>query len=45
MLGEGFTGASNDLAGATDLATRMVRELGFSPRLGPVGFDQADRPT
>ncbi|MGH2816373.1 MAG: ATP-dependent zinc metalloprotease FtsH, partial [Actinomycetota bacterium] len=30
--------ASNDLAGATDLATRMVREFGMSPTLGPVGF-------
>ncbi len=38
VLGEGSTGASNDLAGATDLATRMVREYGMSPRLGPVGF-------
>ena len=27
-----------DLAGATDLATRMVREFGMSPALGPVGF-------
>jgi cell division protease FtsH len=35
---EGSTGASNDLAGATDLATRMVREFGMSPVLGPVGF-------
>ncbi len=38
MLGEGSTGASNDLAGATDLATKMVREYGMSERLGPVGF-------
>ncbi|HEU4896044.1 MAG TPA: cell division protein FtsH, partial [Actinomycetota bacterium] len=29
---------ANDLAGATDLATRMVREFGMSPALGPVGF-------
>ncbi len=38
VLGEVSTGASNDLAGATELATRMVREFGMSPRLGPVGF-------
>jgi cell division protease FtsH len=38
VLGEASTGAANDLAGATDLATRMVREWGFSPRLGPIGF-------
>ena len=34
----GSTGASNDLASATDLATRMVREFGLSPALGPVGY-------
>ena len=38
VLDEVSTGASNDLAGATELATRMVREFGMSPRLGPVGF-------
>ena len=38
VLGEASTGASNDLAGATDLATRMVREWGLSDRVGPVGF-------
>ena len=38
VFGEPSTGASNDLAGATDLATRMVREFGMSPALGPVGF-------
>ncbi len=38
VFGEVSTGASNDLAGATDLATRMVREYGMSERLGPVGF-------
>ncbi len=38
VFGETSTGASNDLAGATDLATRMVREFGMSPVLGPVGF-------
>jgi len=38
VLGEVSTGASNDLARATQLATRMVREFGMSDRLGPVGF-------
>ena len=38
VLGEASTGASNDLAGATDLAMRMVREYGMSERVGPVGF-------
>jgi cell division protease FtsH len=38
VLGEGSTGASNDLAGATQLATRMIREFGMSPKLGPIGF-------
>ena len=38
VLGEASTGASNDLAGATQLATRMVREFGMSEKLGPVGF-------
>jgi cell division protease FtsH len=38
VLGEASTGASNDLAGATQLATRMVREWGLSARLGPIGY-------
>jgi cell division protease FtsH len=38
VIGEASTGAANDLAGATQLATRMVRDWGMSPRLGPVGF-------
>jgi cell division protease FtsH len=37
-FGQGSTGASNDLAGATDLATKIVREFGLSPRIGPVGY-------
>ena len=37
-LGQGSTGAANDLAGATDLALRMVREFGLSSALGPVGY-------
>ncbi|HVL97738.1 MAG TPA: ATP-dependent zinc metalloprotease FtsH [Egibacteraceae bacterium] len=40
VLGEGSTGAANDLAGATQLATRMVREFGLSPALGPVGYGE-----
>jgi cell division protease FtsH len=38
VFGQTSTGASNDLAGATELATRMVREFGMSQALGPVGF-------
>jgi cell division protease FtsH len=37
---QGSTGAANDLASATDLATRMVREFGLSPAIGPVGYPQ-----
>ena len=40
VLGQGSTGAANDLAGATDLATKMVREFGLSPTLGPVGYPE-----
>jgi cell division protease FtsH len=42
ILGEVSSGAANDLAGATQLAVRMVREYGMSPRLGPVGFSSDD---
>jgi cell division protease FtsH len=38
VLGEASTGAASDLAGATELAIRMIRDWGFSPRLGPIGF-------
>ncbi len=38
VLGQGSTGAGNDLAGATDLAIKMVREFGMSAVLGPVGY-------
>ncbi len=38
VLGEPSTGASNDLSSATELATRMVREWGFSTALGPVSY-------
>jgi cell division protease FtsH len=40
VLGQGSTGAANDLAGATDLATKMVREFGLSAELGPVGYPE-----
>jgi cell division protease FtsH len=40
VIGQGSTGAGNDLAGATDLATKMVREFGLSPELGPVGYPE-----
>ena len=40
-FGEGSTGAAADLTSATELATRMVREYGLSPRLGPVGYGPA----
>jgi cell division protease FtsH len=42
-FGEASSGAANDLAGATQLATRMVRDWGMSPKLGPVGFSSDDR--
>ena len=40
VLGQGSTGAANDLAGATDLAIKMVREFGLSETLGPVGYPE-----
>jgi cell division protease FtsH len=40
VLGQGSTGASNDLAGATDLAVKMVREFGLSRKLGPIGYPE-----
>jgi cell division protease FtsH len=39
-VGQGSTGAANDLASATDLAIKMVREFGLSPALGPVGYPE-----
>src|SRR6266568_359626 len=39
-LEQGSTGAANDLASATELATKMVREFGLSPALGPVGYPE-----
>jgi cell division protease FtsH len=40
VFGQASTGASNDLAKATELATRMVREFGLSPKLGPIGYPE-----
>jgi cell division protease FtsH len=39
-FGQGSTGAANDLASATDLAVKMVREFGLSAELGPVGYPE-----
>src|SRR5207344_1447223 len=39
-LQQGSTGAANDLASATDLAIKMVREFGLSSKLGPVGYPE-----
>jgi cell division protease FtsH len=38
VLEEASTGASNDLASATELATHMVREWGFSAKVGPISY-------
>jgi cell division protease FtsH len=38
VRGEASTGAADDLASATALATQMVREYGLSDRLGPVSY-------
>ncbi|MGD0702765.1 MAG: ATP-dependent zinc metalloprotease FtsH [Trebonia sp.] len=38
VLGEPSTGASNDLESATGLATHMVREWGFSAKVGPISY-------
>jgi cell division protease FtsH len=40
VLGQDSTGAGNDLAGATDLATKMVREPGLLAVLGPVSYPE-----
>jgi cell division protease FtsH len=44
VIGEASTGAANDLAGATELAIKMVREWGLSPLLGPIGYG-SDQPS
>src|SRR5689334_3970374 len=38
MCGEASTGAADDLASATALATQMVREFGLSEAVGPVSY-------
>jgi cell division protease FtsH len=38
VVGEASTGSADDLAGATELAVRMIREYGFSTELGPVAY-------
>jgi cell division protease FtsH len=40
VFGQGSTGSANDLATATDLALKMVREFGLSAAIGPVGYPQ-----
>jgi cell division protease FtsH len=40
VIGQGSTGAANDLAGATELAIKMVREFGLSETLGPIGYPE-----
>ncbi|MFD8496054.1 ATP-dependent zinc metalloprotease FtsH [Amycolatopsis sp. NPDC059657] len=42
VFGQGSTGAANDLAGATELATKMVTEFGLSRALGPVGYPASE---
>ncbi len=42
---EGSTGAASDLAAATALATRIVRDFGLSPALGPVGYPTGEDAT
>ena len=38
VLAEPSTGSASDLAGATALATHMVREWGFSATIGPISY-------
>ncbi|CAN5829601.1 ATP-dependent zinc metalloprotease FtsH [soil metagenome] len=38
VFGDTSTGAGNDLERATDMARRMVAEMGMSARLGPVNY-------
>ncbi|MDH3752936.1 MAG: ATP-dependent zinc metalloprotease FtsH [Acidimicrobiia bacterium] len=38
LFGSASTGAANDLAVATAMATKMVKEYGLSPRLGPISY-------
>ncbi len=38
VLAEPSTGSASELVGATDLATHMVREWGFSAKVGPISY-------
>jgi cell division protease FtsH len=38
VFGEVYTGASNDIERASDIARRMVTEFGMSDRLGPIAL-------
>jgi cell division protease FtsH len=38
VCGEASTGAADDLASATALATQMVRDFGLSDKIGPVSY-------
>ncbi len=42
VLGEGSTGAADDLQKATELARKMVCEWGMSEKLGPVTFGKVE---
>ncbi|MDR2355990.1 MAG: ATP-dependent zinc metalloprotease FtsH [Clostridiales Family XIII bacterium] len=42
MLNDISTGASNDIARATEIARDMVTKYGFSDRIGPVNYSSAD---
>jgi len=44
IFNEVSTGAQDDLARATDIARRMVKEYGMSEALGPVAFEGERRP-
>ncbi|MEU5301051.1 ATP-dependent zinc metalloprotease FtsH [Streptomyces noursei] len=44
IFGEGSTGAADDLAGATQIAGRMVRDFGLSAALGPIGYATTGTP-
>jgi cell division protease FtsH len=43
VFGEGSSGSVDDLAAATQIAVRMVRDFGLSPTLGPVGYGSGRR--
>jgi len=43
LFGEGSSGAADDLAQATTVATKMVTEFGLAPELGPVSYADTNR--